>query len=109
MALAKIFKPVKSTMQSGRAKTDGWVLEWEQTSATRPERLMGWTASSDMQTQCQLHFETREEAVALARAYAATGQPGKGLEVIDKTLKRTGANVRLEKVREEIASKGPGK
>jgi tetratricopeptide (TPR) repeat protein len=50
-----------------------------------------------------------DAAIALARAYAVTGQPGRGLEVIDKTLKRTGANDRLQTVREEIASKSPGK
>lgn len=82
MALAKIFKPVKSTMQSGRAKSDGWVLEWEQTSATRPERLMGWTASSDMRTQCQLHFDSQEEAVAYAQAH------GLSFRVVEPTRAR---------------------
>lgn len=47
-----------------------------------------------------------DAAIALARAFAVTGKPGRGLEVIETTLKRTGANERLDTVREEIAAKG---
>lgn len=45
-----------------------------------------------------------DAAIALARAYAVTGKAGRGLEVIDATLKRTGANERLEAARDEIAA-----
>ena len=69
MPLARIFRPSKTSMQSGLAKTKSWVLEWEPTVANRPGRLMGWTESSETQTQCQLHFDTSEEAVAYAQAH----------------------------------------
>jgi tetratricopeptide (TPR) repeat protein len=57
-----------------------------------------WTRSLTVQPD---HIDA---AVALARAYAATGKAERGLEVIETTLKRTGANQRLEAVRDEIAS-----
>ena len=50
-----------------------------------------------------------DAAVALARAYAITGKPGLGLEVLERTLKRTGANDRLEAARDEISSISPRK
>jgi len=64
--LARIFKPAKTAMQSGRAKTQFWVLEFEQASARSVEPLMGWTSSSDMRQQIKLKFATKEDAVAYA-------------------------------------------
>ncbi len=45
-----------------------------------------------------------DAAIALARAYAVTGKAERGLEVIEMTLKRTGANERLEAARDEITA-----
>lgn len=67
--LARIFKPAKTAMQSGRAKTKDWVLEFEPASARTPDPLMGWTSSTDMNGQVRLSFETREEAVAYAQRH----------------------------------------
>lgn len=53
-------------MQSGRARTDEWVLEFEQSEARRADPLMGWIGSGDTQAQVQLTFSD----VAEARAYA---------------------------------------
>ena len=61
---ARIFRPSKTAMQSGRAKTHEWVLEFEPASARVPDPLMGWSSSSDMNAQIHLHFESREEAVS---------------------------------------------
>jgi hypothetical protein len=66
--LARIFKPSKTAMQSGKAKTHDWVLEFEPSSARLPDPLMGWAQSKDMNGQVRLSFETREEAVAYAEA-----------------------------------------
>ncbi len=63
---ARIFKPAKTAMQSGEARTKEWVLEFEPSSAPNVDPLMGWTSSSDTQTQVRLEFETKEEAVAYA-------------------------------------------
>ena len=67
--LARIFRPAKSAMQSGMAKTRDWILEFEPASARNVDPLMGWTSSTDMNGQVRLAFETREEAVAYARAH----------------------------------------
>lgn len=67
--LARIFIPAKNAMQSGRANAREWVLEFEPSSARTPDRLMGWTLSSDMNRQVRLSFDTREEAVAYAQRH----------------------------------------
>ena len=66
--LARIYKPSKSTMQSGRAKFEDWLLEFEPASARTPDPLMGWSSSNDTQSQVVLRFPTSEEAVAYAQA-----------------------------------------
>ncbi|MGA7803649.1 NADH dehydrogenase ubiquinone Fe-S protein 4, partial [Bradyrhizobium sp.] len=48
---ARIFKPAKNAMQSGKAKTREWQLEYEPELPRSIEPLMGWTSSSDMKQQ----------------------------------------------------------
>ena len=67
--LARIYRPAKSAMQSGLAKTKDWVLEFEPASARRPDPLMGWTVTTDTRGQVRLSFETKDEAVAYAQAH----------------------------------------
>jgi hypothetical protein len=64
---ARIYQPAKTAMQSGRAKTRQWVLEFEPAEATRRDPLMGWSSSGDTRQQLSLHFETLDEAVAYAQ------------------------------------------
>lgn len=61
---ARIYKPAKTAMQSGTAKTKLWVLDFEPAAAKKVEPLMGWTSSSDMQQQVRLRFASKEEAIA---------------------------------------------
>jgi hypothetical protein len=63
---AKIFRPAKTAMQSGKAKTHLWVLEFDQETPRRIDPILGYTSSSDMKQQVRLTFETQE----LAEAYA---------------------------------------
>ena len=63
---ARIFKPAKSAMQSGLARTKEWVLQEEPESAKSIDPLMGWTSSADTEAQVALSFDTREQAVAYA-------------------------------------------
>ncbi|MEX2249935.1 MAG: ETC complex I subunit [Parvibaculum sp.] len=63
---ARIHKPAKTAMQSGRANTKRWVLDFEPASARKVEPLMGWTSSSDMNSQVTLRFDSKEEAIAYA-------------------------------------------
>ena len=69
MTKARIYLPPKTAMQSGRAKTRRWVLEFEPEVARTVEPLMGWTSSADMRSQILLEFDTREEAVAYAKQH----------------------------------------
>ena len=67
--VARIYKPAKTAMQSGTAKTHDWVLDFAPSEARRTDPLMGWTGSGDMQSQVRLHFETAEAAEAYARRH----------------------------------------
>jgi tetratricopeptide (TPR) repeat protein len=71
-------------LYAARDEADLAISEWTRALTVQPEHV--------------------DAAVALARAYAVTGKPERGLEVIETTLKRTGANARLEAARDEIAS-----
>lgn len=63
---AKIYRPAKTAMQSGKAKTHLWVLEFDQESPRRIDPVMGYTGSGDMRQQVKLNFETAELAIAYA-------------------------------------------
>ena len=54
-------------MSSGTAKTKLWVLEFAQDSAREVDPLMGWTSSSDTQSQVRLRFDTKEAALEYAQ------------------------------------------
>lgn len=62
----RIYRPSRTSMQSGRAKVGRWMLEYEIETPRRPEPLMGWISSGDTLNQVQLQFDTKEEAVAFA-------------------------------------------
>ncbi|TCD14565.1 ETC complex I subunit [Oricola cellulosilytica] len=64
---ARIYSPSKTPMQSGKAKTDYWVLEFDRATARTIDPLMGYTSSSDPLAQVSLRFDTQEAAVAYAR------------------------------------------
>ena len=63
---ARIFQKPKNAMQSGRAGTQRWVLEFAPTEARRADPLMGWAGSGDTQRQLKLGFASQDEAVAYA-------------------------------------------
>ncbi len=64
--LARIYKPTRSAMQSGKARTKKWVLEYEPQTPRRIDPLMGWTSADDMRQQVSLEFGTAGEAMAYA-------------------------------------------
>ena len=66
---ARIYKPAKTAMQSGRALTRAWVLEFEPAQRKANDPLMGWVGSGDTEQQVRLYFETKEEAVAYCRRH----------------------------------------
>ena len=64
--VARIYKPTKTAMQSGKARTKKWVLDYEPATPREVEPLMGWTSSGDMNSQIKLTVATKEEAIAYA-------------------------------------------
>ncbi|MBL0767319.1 ETC complex I subunit [Sphingopyxis sp. XHP0097] len=66
---ARIFQKPKNAMQSGRAGTDRWMLEFAPAEARKADPLMGWAGSGDTRRQIRLTFATRDEAVAYAVRY----------------------------------------
>lgn len=65
--LARIYRPARTAMQSGKAGSRQWLLEFEPGVRPPPEMLMGWTSSADTTEQVRLSFETKEQAIAFAR------------------------------------------
>jgi hypothetical protein len=63
---AMIYRPAKTAMQSGKAKTHLWVLEFDAERPKTIDPMMGYTSSRDMNQQVKLMFETSEEAIAYA-------------------------------------------
>lgn len=70
MALARIYRPSKTAMQSGRAQARDWVLEYEPVTPRDPDPLMGWSSALDTLNEVQLHFPTQADAVAFAEKHA---------------------------------------
>ena len=64
---ARIYRPARNAMQSGKGKSKQWVLVHESDTARSIDPLMGYTSSSDMNQQIRLSFETQEEAEAYAQ------------------------------------------
>src|SRR5437016_5240394 len=62
---ARIYKPARSAMQSGKSK-DMWLLDYEPETPPTPEPLMGWTASADMNQQLRDVFDSKEAAISYA-------------------------------------------
>jgi hypothetical protein len=87
---ARIYKPAKTAMQSGHAKTKEWVLDYEPEEPRVVESLMGWTSSGDMKSQLRLLFATMDEAIAYAERHGIPYQvfevapaPRRGLSYAD--------------------------
>ncbi len=66
---ARIYRPAKTAMSSGTARTRRWVLEHAADKPREIDPLMGWTSSSDPQTQVRLWFDTKEEALEYAKEH----------------------------------------
>lgn len=82
---AKIFQRPKNAMQSGKARTDDWVLEFAQSEARKADPLMGWTGSSDTQAQVSLTFPSEKAAKAYAKKHGIAARvhatPQKSLKI----------------------------
>ena len=63
---ARIYNPSKNAMQSGKSNSGEWVLEYEPEAPRKVEPLMGYTSSTDMNSQLRIAFPSLDEAVAYA-------------------------------------------
>lgn len=97
---ARIYRPARTAMQSGTAKTKDWVLEYAHASAREVDPLMGWTSSSDTQSQVKLRFESQKAAEAYAKS--------KGLDYVVQTPKSRAANIRAGGYGENFATNRRG-
>ena len=66
MKKAKIYKPTKTAMQSGRGKLNKWLLEFK-TKDTGINPLMGWESSTDTLSELKLEFSSKELAIEYAK------------------------------------------
>ena len=63
----KIYKPSKSSMQSGLGKTKQWLVEYISEKDKTKDSLMGWNSSLDTKSQIKVFFETKEQAIVWAK------------------------------------------
>jgi len=66
MKKAKIYKPAKTPMQSGKRNSKQWLLEFD-TLNLSVNPLMGWMSSKDTLSEIKLKFESKNEAVDYAK------------------------------------------
>ena len=66
MRKAKIFRPTKTAMQSGLAKSDKWVIEY---IVDQPgiSPLMGLESSTDTLSELSLEFSSKDKAIEYAK------------------------------------------
>lgn len=64
---ARIYRPAPNAMQSGKGKSQHWVLVHELAAPREIDPLMGYTTSGDTRQQVRLSFETQQEAEAYAQ------------------------------------------
>ena len=62
MKKAIIYKPSKTSMQSGTKKFKKWILKFN-TKDKGVNPLMGWESSDDTLDELNLEFETKEKAI----------------------------------------------
>ena len=66
MKKAKIYKPTRTAMQSGKRNEKNWLLEFD-TLNTGISPLMGWESSKDTMSEVKLKFSTKEQAINYAK------------------------------------------
>lgn len=82
---ARIYQIQKNALQSGKALTRKWMLEFAPAEARKADPLTGWSGSGDTQSQVKLSFASQEAAQAYADkqgiAYTVIPSPPKSLKI----------------------------
>jgi hypothetical protein len=63
---ARIYQMPKNAMQSGRARTTVWILEYEPVRQQQADPLTGWAGGDATATQLRMSFPTLEAATGYA-------------------------------------------
>jgi len=63
----KIYKPSKSSMQSGQRNTKKWLAEYISDTKQIKDTLMGWNSSLDTKSQIKVFFDTKKQAIEWAQ------------------------------------------
>ena len=66
MPNARIYQIPKNAMQSGRAKTHTWMLEFEPAEPKQADPLTGWAGSGETREQVKLKFPSLDAATDYA-------------------------------------------
>mgnify|MGYP001578015976 CR=1 FL=1 len=66
MNKARIYQPAKNAMQSGKGKTNIWLLEFVPETPYFVEGLMGWSGMDDTKRELSLRFASKDAAIAYA-------------------------------------------
>tara|TARA_B100000214_G_C23750282_1_gene527360 strand:- start:432 stop:713 length:282 start_codon:yes stop_codon:yes gene_type:complete len=66
MKKAIIYKPAKTSMQSGYGKTKDWIMEYV-VEKTGINPLMGWESSTNTMSELKLEFSSKENAIKYAK------------------------------------------
>lgn len=82
----RITKMPRNNTQIGSATTSDWVLDFEPASERHIDPLMGWTSSSDTQSQVRIPFASKEDALAYALKH--------GIEVVVQPANERKQNIR---------------
>ncbi|UWQ15184.1 ETC complex I subunit [Aliiroseovarius sp. M344] len=97
---ARIYQPARNAMSSGLGKTKVWLLEYAADESREVDPLMGWTSSSDTQSQVRLKFDTKAAALSYARAH--------GIEAVVQEPHKRKPNIRPGGYGENFATKRRG-
>lgn len=85
MKTARIYQRTKNAMQSGRARTDRWILEFEARTPQEADPLTGWNGGGDTSNQIRIAFPTLDAAKAHAEregyAYHVVPAPERTLKL----------------------------
>jgi hypothetical protein len=64
---ARVYRRSPNPMQSGRAHTGAWIVEFEPQLKPGIDPLMGWISSADPLQQVRMTFNSLDEALAYCR------------------------------------------
>ncbi|MDD3446524.1 MAG: ETC complex I subunit [Zavarzinia sp.] len=95
---ARIYLPTKNAMQSGKANSRRWVLEFEPEAIRRLDPLMGWTGTTDMNGEVRMTFENRESAVAYCEKHRIPFEVQEP-KVLTPKIKAYADNFKFDRVR----------